>query len=88
MLYFFTLIDDVIGGVVQLVELNGSGVTGTLYVYQSNSSQKVEIRGNVRNLLAGLHGFHVHATGATGNNCKDAGGHFNPTNVSTLTHKH
>ena len=82
------MIDEVIGGVVQLVEANGSGVTGTLYLYQPKSSQEVEIRGNVRNLQAGSHGFHVHATGATGDNCKDAGGHFNPTNVSGLTHKH
>ena len=41
----------------------------------------VEIRGSVQNLPKGLHGFHVHENGATGNNCEDAGGHFNPTNV-------
>ena len=75
-------------GVVNLVEADGSGITGTLHLYQPTSSQDVTIQGSVHNLPAGLHGFHVHTTGATGNNCKDAGGHFNPTNVSTLECKH
>ena len=30
----------------------------------------------------GQHGFHVHETGKLGNDCKDAGGHFNPFKVT------
>ena len=30
----------------------------------------------------GPRAFHVHEKGELGNNCKDAGGHYNPTNVS------
>ena len=33
------------------------------------------------------HGFHVHEAGATGSNCKDAGGHYNPTDVSIFCFK-
>jgi len=43
---------------------------------------EVMISGDISNLSAGAHGFHVHKSGETGNNCLDAGGHFNPTNMS------
>merc|ERR1711874_516393 len=35
-------------------------------------------KGEIIGLGSGLHGFHVHMTGDTGNYCKAAGGHFNP----------
>ena len=70
-------------GVVKLVEANGSGITGILTLVQSGTSSEVTISGSISNLSAGTHGFHVHESGATGNNCTDAGGHFNPTNVRT-----
>lgn len=67
---------------MHLVDANGSGTTGELILVQSGSSSHVTIWGRIYNLLAGTHGIHVHETGATGSNCADAGGHFNPTSVS------
>ena len=69
-------------GVVNLIEANTSGTTGLLLLVQSSDSSEVSVRGRISQLSVGSHGFHVHTTGATGNNCGDAGGHFNPTNVS------
>ena len=67
---------------VNLVEANRSGTTGLLIITGSRTSSEVSVRGRISNLAAEKHGFHVHTTWATGNNCADAGGHFNPTNVS------
>ena len=64
-----------------LVEANGSGISGTLTLTQEKDSDNVHIEGNIFSLLAGGHGTHVHTNGATSNNCNDAGGHFNPTDV-------
>merc|ERR1719466_672445 len=36
--------------------------------------------GIIENLTKGKHGFHVHEKGDLGNQCKAAGGHFNPNN--------
>ena len=69
--------------VVKLVEANGSGTVAKLYLTQSLKSGMVTITGHIRNLEKGLHGFHVHNDGETGNECKNAGGHFNPENVSS-----
>jgi len=38
----------------------------------------VRIVGIIYGLKPGPHGFHVHMNGDTGDNCKAAGGHFNP----------
>ena len=63
------------------MEANGSGTIGKLYLTQSLKSGIVTITGHVTNLKKGRHGFHVHNNGETGNECKDAGGHFNPEDV-------
>merc|ERR1712062_617780 len=63
-------------GIVELVDANGSGVSGTIFLEQEG--HEVKVHGVVFGLKGGEHGFQVHAVGATGNNCKDAGGHFNP----------
>ena len=78
-----SVLGPIIVGVVHLVEANSSGVTGRLILVQFAASSEVKIWGYISNLSAGAHGFHVHETGATGNNCADAGGHFNPSSVST-----
>ena len=57
--------------------------TGLLLITQSSDSSVVSIRGRISNLKSGTHGFHVYTTGATTSDCSDAGGHFNPTSVST-----
>jgi len=54
----------------------GVGVEGTLYIVQGNGH--VFITGQIYGLRPGLHGFHVHMNGDLGDNCKAAGGHFNP----------
>ena len=41
----------------------------------------VYINGKIFGLETGKHGFHVHAVGDLGNDCKAAGGHFNPQMV-------
>ena len=65
-----------------MVQANNSGITGRLRIEQIIGKSDVMISGWVDNLPKGIHGFHVHENGATGNDCADAGAHFNPTNVS------
>ena len=59
-----------------------SGVTGKLYIVQANDH--LHISGKIYGLKPGLHGFHVHMNGDLGDNCKAAGGHFNPDGVGCL----
>ena len=66
---------------VNISEANGSNTTGTLFLHQASPQSPVIIEGTLYNLESGVHGFHVHENGDTGNDCIDAGGHFNPTNV-------
>ena len=59
--------------------LSGGGdvnITGSLFLEQGPYG--VFIKGEILGLGPGRHGFHVHMTGDTGDNCKAAGGHFNP----------
>lgn len=65
--------------VVELVAGGDSGVTGKLHIVQGFGN--VHITGQIYGLKPGLHGFHVHMNGDLGDNCKAAGGHFNPDEV-------
>ena len=65
-----------IEAVCNLVEANSSGITGALHLHQPGNSSGVTIHGNITNLAAGNHGFHVHTIGSTDNDCKNAGPHF------------
>ena len=38
----------------------------------------VHLRSHLRDLPPGGHGFHIHANSSLKDNCKGAGGHFNP----------
>lgn len=67
-----------VSGYVDFVEANNSGVTGRVFVEQRYPYRTVTIRGRIYGLKKGLHGFHIHQNGELGNNCKDAGPHFNP----------
>ena len=69
---------------MELVEANGSGVGGTIFLTEANYCPGVEVFGQVNGLAVGPHGFHVHANGATTGECVDAGGHFNPFNVRSM----
>ncbi|XP_061711896.1 superoxide dismutase [Cu-Zn]-like [Cydia pomonella] len=53
-----------------------SGVTGELLFTQIVPNGPVTIEGNITGLAAGLHGLHVHQSGAIQDNCKDIGPHF------------
>jgi Cu/Zn superoxide dismutase len=57
-------------------------VSGHVTLSQASPQSPVVLRGFVRGLQPGLHGFHIHAVGNVGDQCKAAGTHFNPAMVS------
>ena len=63
---------------VTLTSSSESGVSGELVLEQTSLNGPVLIRGIIKGLKRGSHGFHIHTKGQLGNNCKDAGPHFNP----------
>merc|ERR1711997_1282947 len=75
---------DLKEAVVKLVPGGDSGVAGVLHLTSSATNlyaraiQGVRIKGMITGLSPGHHGFHIHAVGDLGNDCKAAGGHFNP----------
>jgi Cu-Zn family superoxide dismutase len=52
------------------------------FIVQDVPQKSVLLSGKIDGLKSGLHGFHVHEKGELGNDCKDAGPHFNPFGVS------
>merc|ERR1712002_1029909 len=62
---------------------DGNGeVSGEVALSSSSDGTETEIMGEVVGLSPGLHGFHIHANGDLGDNCKAAGGHFNPAGLN------
>ncbi|CAD6193971.1 unnamed protein product [Caenorhabditis auriculariae] len=59
---------------------NDQGVQGTVYINQEKESDPVVIKGEIKGLTPGFHGFHVHQYGDSTNGCISAGPHFNPFN--------
>ncbi|RCN29757.1 copper/zinc superoxide dismutase [Ancylostoma caninum] len=57
-----------------------AGVTGTVWFSQDKESDPCVIKGEIKGLTPGLHGFHVHQYGDSTNGCISAGPHFNPFN--------
>ena len=55
-----------------------------MHLKQKHPGAAVVISGQIYGLSKGLHGFHIHMKGALTNECKDAGGHFNPTMVKII----
>lgn len=58
--------------------LRGEVVNGVVYFNQSGSDQPVKVTGEIKGLVAGQHGFHVHEFGDGTNGCTSAGPHYNP----------
>lgn len=62
-------------------------VSGQVQLYQASDDVPVQITVSVQGLTPpGLHGFHLHHDGNTGDDCKAAGPHFNPFNVNCFFH--
>merc|ERR1712083_55661 len=62
-------------------EFQGDGVgelSGEIIINEFPDGKETEIHGVIFNLTPGLHGFHVHEKGDLAEDCKAAGGHFNP----------
>merc|ERR1711990_1156029 len=60
----------------------GTGnVTGDIFLteHETPDGTEIEISGKLMNLSPGEHGFHIHENGDLSDNCKGAGGHYNPT---------
>ena len=69
---------------VSLIPAGDSGVSGQLILTQSHPNGPVLVKGLIKGLKKGPHGFHVHMNGELGNGCKDAGSHFNPFMASKI----
>lgn len=64
-------------GVARLLPMQDSKVHGQLWLTQSSTG--LQIKGEVKGLTPGLHGFHIHEFGDLSDpQGKSAGGHFNP----------
>jgi len=69
--------------VVRILPGSDENVSGTLSLTTvSHPHKAVLVQGSIHGLKPGLHGFHVHMNGELTTQCKDAGGHFNPSGAS------
>merc|ERR1711874_319820 len=57
-------------------------VVGEVTLTETPDGSEIEIAGELLNLSPGLHGFHIHETGDLSDNCKGAGGHYNPAGMN------
>lgn len=70
---------------VKIGPATGKTVCGSILFYnkcKDDGSCVVQLKGEVRNLTPGYHGFHIHEKGTVDNDCKNSGSHFNPKNVN------
>ena len=55
-------------------------ISGTIHLSEQ-PGQNLKLTGQIKNISAGFHGFHIHHYGDLTNGCKSTGGHFNPSGV-------
>ncbi|KAJ8913829.1 hypothetical protein NQ315_003738 [Exocentrus adspersus] len=68
--------------IVQLRNPDGANnVTGTV-TFRKSDNGVINITGQITQLTAGNHGFHIHNLGKIDSGCLGTGAHFNPHNVS------
>jgi len=58
--------------------IKGDAVQGTVWFSQPNDGAPTTIKGEIKGLTEGLHGFHVHQFGDMTDGCTSAGPHLNP----------
>lgn len=63
-----------------IVKLTGPSVSGLIKFTQTEKG--VTVKGEIKGLSKGKHGFHVHQKGDLTDGCTSTAGHFNPYNVS------
>lgn len=69
-------------GTLVASSLHAGSITGTITLTQDTEVSQLTVNGRLTGPMEpGKHGFHIHENGALGNNCTDAGGHFNPDAV-------
>jgi Cu-Zn family superoxide dismutase len=64
--------------VATLAPTSGNTATGTVE-FSERTDGSVLVTAELRNVPAGVHGFHIHEKGDCGDNGNAAGGHFNPS---------
>lgn len=75
--------DDQIHAVAILTDVSGSsGVFGIIRFSQSKKGGATVIKGVVKGLTPGKHGFHIHELGDLSDGCISAGSHYNPMNTT------
>lgn len=60
---------------------NENSISGNVQLHQKSPNSPLLVKGLIKGLQPGKHGFHVHEKKILDNNCTSAGGHFNPQNV-------
>jgi Cu-Zn family superoxide dismutase len=58
----------------------GSSVSGKVFL--TDTTEGLKVSADLKGVLPGKHGFHIHENGACGDEGKAAGGHYNPDKVS------
>uniref|UniRef100_A0A914V9S8 Superoxide dismutase [Cu-Zn] n=1 Tax=Plectus sambesii TaxID=2011161 RepID=A0A914V9S8_9BILA len=58
--------------------IKGEKVQGSVWFSQETLGGATTIKGEIKGLSPGLHGFHVHQYGDMSNGCTSAGPHLNP----------
>ena len=61
-----------------MIKGDKADVCGVVHFEQSGITDPTKIKGEIKGLSKGLHGFHVHEWGDNTNGCTSAGAHFNP----------